>query len=122
MKSNLFASVVLCAGLLLGACGSTPVGPAPPPTPTQGTINIVYQAATTCLSAGTPFAGRCDRSRTPTTFNSISWPSGYSVAGLVMTLNADGTLTASATAPSTGVTGVRLRITIADPWLCPAQQ
>lgn len=134
MRNNKFRFVVFAFALaFLASCGSptqpsrcddpnaTNYGsPAACTYPRSGTINIVYQPQTACLSAGTEFAERCDRSKHPVTFGSIAWPDGYAMIGLQVVLQNDGSLTATATAPSSVWAG-RLRITVADPWLCPLQ-
>lgn len=108
--------------LVSGACRKSPIEPSPTPHPVNGQITISYQPPAICLSAGTPYAVRCDRAKVPAGVSGISWPAGTG-AGVDLIPNPDGTLTATTMAPSSDTGGAgRLRIVVGDPWLCPPVQ
>ena len=111
--------VPLVALAILASCNKNPAGPDPPTGPKDGQITIVYQPQTPCRSEGTEFAERCDRRFHPVSIAGLSWPDGYKLQAQ-MILNADGTLIATAIAPSSVWAG-RLRVQVGDPWLCPLQ-
>ena len=120
MNNKKLAHVLVVVMLAaLAACSGNPNVPTPPPTARDGQVTITYQQPSACLSAGTQFAGFCDRAKFPVTVGGISWPQGYSLS-TEMIPRGDGTFTVTVTVPSSTWAG-RLRIAISDPWLCSAQ-